>query len=60
MTYLQMLQDQAKSLSLRINYELRMNDGCADEAIKKLMDEYSDLRDQIQNEIVLETKGLVR
>lgn len=40
MSYYQLLNEKRRSLSMRINYLLRMNDNIIDDEIQKLMDEY--------------------
>lgn len=56
MTYLQMKQDEARSLSMRINYLLRMNDNFIDEEIGKLMDDYRAKRIEVLDIIAEETR----
>ena len=41
MTYYEMMNEKRRSLVLRINYLLRMNDNIIDDEIQKLMDEYN-------------------
>ena len=44
MTYYEMMNEKRRSLVLRINYLLRMNDNIIDDEIQKLMDEYKVVR----------------
>ena len=56
MTYLQMKRDEARSMSMRINYLLRMNENMIDDEIGKLMDEYAEKRREILDIIAEETR----
>lgn len=49
MTYYEMMNEKRRSLSMRINYLLRMNDNFIDDEIQKLMDEYKVVRTETTN-----------
>lgn len=49
MTYYEMMNEKRRSLVLRINYLLRMNDNIIDDEIQKLMDEYKVVRTETTN-----------
>ena len=56
MTYYEMMNEKRRSLVLRINYLLRMNDNIIDDEIQKLMDEYKVVRTETTNAYAEETR----
>ncbi len=56
MTYYEMMNEKRRSLVLRINYLLRMNDNIIDDEIQKLMDEYTDVSYETNKAYVEETR----
>lgn len=59
MTYYEMMSEKRRSLVLRINYLLRMNDNIIDEEIQELMDEYKIVSTETTNAYAEEARGII-